>query len=855
MDPVSFAGSLVTLIAAVTASCKLMYSLRARFKDTPEDIERLIRQMVIFERLLQRIQSHLQDTAINNTAHGVLLTIWEAELSQMKRDADNLNGILQGSERLLSRKRTLKRDLILGARKILSQRTIRVDQNAFDTDFKSSRELNVLSQNEKKATTQAISAQAGSLDHISAVTRTAFADVSSQLEKSDSSSEAKYRLIQNCLDQQARTSHRYLQELIESHTKAKSMIETMLDRFSTGFPTDRREHQKTCVTISSLKRHLTPVVEKDISADPFTHSITTVVCDVRKHHWISCSFGQLEVYQTTSRQSSCLDPPSSEENTQLQLEVTFVPPLWLSWMAIRYTVSLDYQFTASQWDWGASRIQINASKDGLDETLLGLVSLFEYMPLIFNDLSPWQRWLVSLTAHHDHHFRSWLIKSLGMNCLSPSFVDHLGKDERTKSILDLRCLVDDFLKLTCVYQGDFMLFLGLSGSAPLVKLLVDANLHIDRMLLTGILESATYAGNVEIVDVCLSAGADGASALRYFLKNSEHLPDARFEYLLKTLVGSIRPISMPHADGAHCLVSLANSQRAMQIYPESLREGFSKFFQDVPHDRDDLDSDHELFHSVQKYSLVGILERGHVDFVDLLMQSGRTANRLVRGLTWPEGYDGDNPACTWLTLAVRFAQPSIVKLLLDNGGNVAVLAEDRASAVHLAILNARGLHPRRTQFWTGRYVFMRYATVEEDATTLALVEQAFNIKFKGKISMDEFVESFEPSQATQAIAAAPHQGTCEKLLSAFLAPMQMRRLQALPTILRRQFQDFWSLTFSQGIMIRFFYVLSYILLLPLVIHDMVKRGKGIPMPSRNTLSAVAVVVLAIYYSRILGMGW
>ena len=61
MDPLSFTASIMTVSGVVAASTKIIYNLRDKFKDAPEDIESLMEQLQAFKDLLKELEAQVQD--------------------------------------------------------------------------------------------------------------------------------------------------------------------------------------------------------------------------------------------------------------------------------------------------------------------------------------------------------------------------------------------------------------------------------------------------------------------------------------------------------------------------------------------------------------------------------------------------------------------------------------------------------------------------------------------------------------------------------------------------------------------------------------------------------------------------
>ena len=117
MDPVSFAASLVTISAVVSASYKIVYRFCEAWKDAPEDVQRLSGQLSSFEGLLQGLNTQLRDHPNLGPLHEILRDLLGISMKLMQRDVDSLHSVLTRLQR--SDKKPL-----LAARTVLSKKQI-----------------------------------------------------------------------------------------------------------------------------------------------------------------------------------------------------------------------------------------------------------------------------------------------------------------------------------------------------------------------------------------------------------------------------------------------------------------------------------------------------------------------------------------------------------------------------------------------------------------------------------------------------------------------------------------------------------------------------------------------------------
>ena len=108
MDPgtagavfVGFVASLASLVAVVAQSSKVLYELRRKFKDGPEDVRRLLDQFTVFQKLLNELASRLQEPQDTGSLHS-LQDIMEILVHQMQEDMDDFQTIVAKIRRLLN---------------------------------------------------------------------------------------------------------------------------------------------------------------------------------------------------------------------------------------------------------------------------------------------------------------------------------------------------------------------------------------------------------------------------------------------------------------------------------------------------------------------------------------------------------------------------------------------------------------------------------------------------------------------------------------------------------------------------------------------------------------------------------
>ncbi|MCJ1458441.1 hypothetical protein MMC28_008814 [Mycoblastus sanguinarius] len=297
-------------------------------------------------------------------------------------------------------------------------------------------------------------------------------------------------------------------------------------------------------------------------------------------------------------------------------------------------------------------------------------------------------------------------------------------------------------------------------------------------------------------------GGNSALALKYFIENGMLLSDALFEDLLALLVENARPISsvLPRRDLFYAII---RSQRVLLHHPEALKNLLSRkvFSQKLLSGDGKCDFDHS------SYMYKAISRRLPV-VVDLLLQHGAQPNGHVYDPV-PRRISLTN-SFTWLTLAVMYGSASCADPLIQHGADPIALDKAGRSAVQLAMSNAVASHPRTLALrW---YLRNQLITYEEDAETLAVIEQAFNLKFQGTTRISDFLkpdpeaDRQAPMQQVKATSLLPRMS--EKILRLYLSPGQIARLQNRIIITYLDYRELWSLPFYEALLIRLVYVLS-----------------------------------------------
>ncbi|KAL9627832.1 MAG: hypothetical protein Q9164_007476 [Protoblastenia rupestris] len=378
-----------------------------------------------------------------------------------------------------------------------------------------------------------------------------------------------------------------------------------------------------------------------------------------------------------------------------------------------------------------------------------------------------------------------------------------------------------------------------------------------------LLGHAAAAGNMDVVYMLLDAGTNGALALYHFLRHSKALDVERFELLLVLLVESARPTTFGY-DWHDGLLSIILSSRALSLHPEApnvllSRRVYSSKLLGAGVAKCDYD---------YSYMYQAISE-GHPYIVELLLQHGAHADAQIGHLfdyQEPNAFEKEPCKClgypqcsmcmsrsyllqsyTWLTLSVMSGAADCADVLIQYGTDVTALDGAGRSAIHIARSNVVAPHPR----FSGDCLIERSVCAEEDAETLAVVEKAYNLILQGTEKIEDCVKpsrecECQPPMKQYRVVTALRK-SFEKVFGFFLTPSQIERLMAPFRNLTYSIKKVWKLPFHEALLMRFFYALSYILIIAVEVLAFAKGNRRVPTPSRSLVIAAALLLVAIIW--------
>ena len=472
-------------------------------------------------------------------------------------------------------------------------------------------------------------------------------------------------------------------------------------------------------------------------------------------------------------------------------------------------------------------------------------------------LSPVEICLIGTLAHADTGFRD-LLKSYLAICRSPFYSDRVSMADRLyECTFGSDSVVRHFRMLGEFDRTYFSALLCRTGSVSMLQFfVVEVGIDVDskefefwRPCYGTLLGVAAASGGIELVHFLLRAGANGALGLTYFLDQGHSLSsDPLYRQILALLTENATPVSpsikLFKSDPFEPLFG-ESGERALLLFPEIVETLLSRriFLPEKIFGRDSNKLPVEWSYMFKAITI------GHADAVDLFLREGLQADALMADFfSFEEVGFKKLSGLTWLTLSILFGAAACAEKLIRHGADITALDGTGRSAINLAKANVRRPHPRSTTgsmlYWRWLYGNRRaHCSAEEDAETLAVLERAFNLKFKGTKSFEDYKDA-SPELIDEPPAWQENRGTGLDRLCAVL--MSYPTVESWYYELRR----LWKMSFREALFMRFLYVLSYVLLLATAALAFATGVKKVPKPSRSLLSAAAMLMLVLMWGHL-----
>lgn len=319
---------------------------------------------------------------------------------------------------------------------------------------------------------------------------------------------------------------------------------------------------------------------------------------------------------------------------------------------------------------------------------------------------------------------------------------------------------------------------------------------------SNLLGNAAAMGNMDVVYMLLDVGADGFLAFYHFLDRSRHLSDALFERLLELLAENSRP-DPSMEDCPDALLQIIQSERALSVHLEAPKILLNrKIFSHR--------SMGNATGTVKSWGglsyMYEAISRHLPAVIDLLLQHEAPADgQMCHSFKF-----GDEPGGlhTWVTFSVMRGAANCTDVLIQHGADITVLDGTGSSAIQLARSNRAASHPRIFQTKPHQLFFDSFSiTAEEDAETLAVVERAFNLKFKGTKNIEDFLMTNNELECgtpgLQDSTTPLLQRYFDKTLRFLFTPSQIKFLRRHLRPYYLDLREIWSLSFYETLLIDF----------------------------------------------------
>ena len=228
--------------------------------------------------------------------------------------------------------------------------------------------------NENRAGFQTISTQVSqATGQLGAEARVGFSNVSSDLKSAKLASDNMHRALQSHMDDHAQKGDIVRQNVDEIQCKQMRAIEineagfhAVKSALVTAASFNQEGHESTHAMLRQqetlmqrLGNHLALGGSKNCVRSPRTHSdtgvsttpMTTVYWKTLYH---SLPIGTLRISLHHSRDSKGSEDSNLPKSSESSISVTFVPPKWLTCLAVDYKMKLGYSFIGDQWHWGVN---------------------------------------------------------------------------------------------------------------------------------------------------------------------------------------------------------------------------------------------------------------------------------------------------------------------------------------------------------------------------------------------------------------------------------------------------------------------------------------------------------------------
>ena len=264
---------------------------------------------------------------------------------------------------------------------------------------------------ENRAGFQALSTEiSASSTYITDESKSEHARLSSQITKAETNSEMRSRAVLTHLNDQAKNdtvlSHR-LNGLFQSQDDSTRVIQAGIQAAQLS---NRKEQEITRTMLGQYHDHLQSIFGRRANyaligrkASSSSRGRRSETKFFFRYLSLSLPIGNLEIAYEQNQEKSCSLESIPQRHTMYEVNVTFMPPLWLSRLALKYALKIEHDDISNEWDWGArlrpltintNPLFVKALKKGDVTAVLrsferGLAHLNDWV-FINNLVNPWE---------------------------------------------------------------------------------------------------------------------------------------------------------------------------------------------------------------------------------------------------------------------------------------------------------------------------------------------------------------------------------------------------------------------------------------------------------------------------------
>ena len=202
--------------------------------------------------------------------------------------------------------------------------------------------------------------------HLGAEARAGFSNISSDLKSAKLARDDMHRDLQSRMDDNAQSVDETRREQMRSIEINEAGFQAVQSALVTAVSFNREGHESTHAMLRQqetlmqrLGNQLALGDSMNFVRSPRTRcdkegSTTPMTTSYYKTYYHSLPIGNLCIFVKQTRQCEGSENSSSPENTESSISVTFVPPKWLTCLAVDYRMKLGYNSIGDQWHWGAN---------------------------------------------------------------------------------------------------------------------------------------------------------------------------------------------------------------------------------------------------------------------------------------------------------------------------------------------------------------------------------------------------------------------------------------------------------------------------------------------------------------------